>query len=148
MPLKVIESRKEYDWSVNRPVEFRPFVKYIAGRKRMFVLTTVTSARADSKKFDGAATPDLALIDTQYRDVVWIDAKHPNSWGDVIIKQLGETWMDQENLTNEQLYPDQDLDLIPEENDVTPAIDSSSVDSLRVISNDSIRIETPKDSIN
>jgi len=36
MPLKVIESRKEYDWSVNKPVEFRPYIKEIAGRKRMF----------------------------------------------------------------------------------------------------------------
>ena len=36
MPLKVIESRKEYDWSVNKPVEFRPYIKNIAGRNVCF----------------------------------------------------------------------------------------------------------------
>ena len=30
MPLKVIESRKEFDWTVNKPVEFRPYIKDIA----------------------------------------------------------------------------------------------------------------------
>lgn len=37
MPLKVKESRKEYDWTANTPVEFRPYIKNIAGRKRMFL---------------------------------------------------------------------------------------------------------------
>jgi hypothetical protein len=96
MPLKIIESRKEYDWSVNKPVEFRPYIKYIAGRKRLFVLGTIAAKREDSKKFDGAATPDLALIDVEYRDVVWIDAKHPSTWETSILEQLGETWKDSE----------------------------------------------------
>ncbi|MDC7997550.1 hypothetical protein [Gilvibacter sediminis] len=142
MPLKVIESRKEYDWSVNRPVEFRPFIKYIGGRKRMFVITTVTSAREDSKRFDGAATPDLALIDTDYRDVVWIDAKKPLSWGDAILDQLGETWKADENLTDQQLYPDQDLDFQQEK--VVDSIIPLAVDSLVI---DSERVVTPGDTI-
>lgn len=105
MPLKVIESRKEYDWSVNKAVEFRPFIKKIAGRKRMFVLSTIAAKRDDSKKFDGAATPDLALIDAEYRDVIWVDAKHPSQWEETILAQLGETWKTSERLTDEQLYP-------------------------------------------
>ncbi|MCW5520209.1 hypothetical protein J1N09_10195 [Aureitalea sp. L0-47] len=106
MPLKVIESRKEYDWSVNKPVEFRPFVKEIGGRKRMFVFCTVAAKRDDSKKFDGSATPDLALVDTEYRDVVWIDAKHPSQWESAILEQLGETWKTSENLRDEDIWPD------------------------------------------
>lgn len=105
MPLKVIESRKEYDWSVNKPVEFRPFIKKIAGRKRMFVLGTIAAIREDSKKFDGAATPDLALVDAEYRDVIWIDAKHPSQWTSTILNQLGETWKASENLSDDVLYP-------------------------------------------
>ncbi len=105
MPLKVIESRKEYDWSVNEPVEFRPFIKYIAGKKRMFVIGTVAAIRNNGKQFDGAATPDLALVDAEYRDVIWIDAKHPSKWTTTIVNQLGETWKASENLTDEQLYP-------------------------------------------
>lgn len=105
MPLKVIESRKEYDWSVNKPVEFRPFIKHIAGKKRMFVIGTVAAVRDNGKQFDGAATPDLALVDAEYRDVIWIDAKHPSNWTTTILNQLGETWKASENLTDEQLYP-------------------------------------------
>ena len=99
MPLKVIESKKEYDWDNNKPVEFRPYIKEIGGRKRMFVLGTVAAKRDDSKKFDGSATPDLALIDVQYRDVIWIDAKHPSSWDATIYKQMAEIWAATEGLT-------------------------------------------------
>ena len=106
MPLKVIESRKEYDWSANKPVEFRPFIKKIAGRKRMFVLGTIAAVKEDSKKFDGAATPDLALVDAEYRDVIWIDAKHPSRWTSTILDQLGETWKASERLSDDVLYPD------------------------------------------
>ena len=115
MPLKVVESRKEYDWSVNKPVEFRPFIKKIAGRKRMFVLGTIAAKKEGEKKFDGAATPDLALVDAEYRDVVWIDAKHPSQWTSAILKQLGETWKASERLKDSDIYPEKtnlDLDLI------------------------------------
>lgn len=138
MPLKVIESRKEYDWSVNKPVEFRPFIKYIAGKKRMFVLGTVAAVRDDGKQFDGAATPDLALVDAEYRDVIWIDAKHPSKWTTTILDQLGETWKASENLTDEQLYPNKkDLDLkqLPEMDSI-PAkeIDSLQIKAVEVLS--------------
>ncbi len=96
MPLKVIESKKEFDWSVNKPVEFRPYIKYIAGRKRMFFLSTISAIKEGSDKFDGAATPDLALIDSEYRDVVWIDAKHPSDWDKLVYEQLNEAWKSSE----------------------------------------------------
>lgn len=99
MPLKVKESRKEYDWSVNTPVEFRPYIKEIAGRKRLFFLGTV--AAIDKNKpgqFDGSATPDLALIDSEYRDVVWIDVKHPSQWDKTVYDQLNEAWRASEGI--------------------------------------------------
>lgn len=98
MPLKVIESRKEYDWSVNKPVEFRPYIKEIAGRKRLFFLGTISAVRDDSSNFDGSATPDLALVDSEYRDVVWIDVKHPSTWDKAVYDQLGEAWRSSENI--------------------------------------------------
>lgn len=129
MPLKVVESRKEYDWSANKPVEFRPFIKHIAGKKRMFVIGTVAAVRDSSKRFDGAATPDLALVDAEYRDVIWIDAKHPSKWTTTILDQLGETWKASENLTDEQLYPDKkDRDLQePLKADSIPALEIDSL---------------------
>jgi len=97
MPLKVKESRKEFDWSVNKPVEFRPYIKEIAGRKRLFFLGTVSAIHKDSGSFDGSATPDLALVDSEYRDVVWIDAKHPSTWDIEVYQQLGEAWKESES---------------------------------------------------
>jgi hypothetical protein len=138
MPLKVIESKKEYDWSVNKPVEFRPFVKHIAGRKRLFVLSTVAATRDESKKFDGAATPDLALIDLEYRDVIWVDAKHPSEWESTILKQLAETWKASEGLDDEDLYPHKvELDLKP----------STEMDSLKINSISETIKEIFKDSL-
>ena len=43
-------------------------------------ISTISAVRDRSSQFDGSATPDLALIDSEYRDVVWIDAKHPSQW--------------------------------------------------------------------
>ena len=98
MPLKVIESRKEFDWEVNKPVEFRPYIKDIAGRRRMFFLGTVSAVKEGSNKFDGSATPDLALIDSEYRDVVWIDVKHPSQWDKLLYDQLFDAWRSSEDI--------------------------------------------------
>ncbi len=99
MPLKVKESKKEYDWDANTPVEFRPYIKEIAGRKRLFFLGTVSAiSDSNSSQFDGSATPDLALIDSEYRDVVWIDAKHPSRWDKLVYDQLNEAWRSSENI--------------------------------------------------
>lgn len=139
MPLKVVESRKEYDWSVNKPVEFRPYVREIAGKKRLFVLSTVAAKRDDSKKFDGAATPDLALVDCEYRDVVWIDAKHPSQWETTILNQLGETWKAEEGLKDEDIWP------VRDEIDVTPSVE---MDTIQIDSIAENVLEVVEDSIN
>lgn len=99
MPLKVKESRKEYDWSANTPVEFRPYIKNIAGKKRMFFMGTVSSiSDNDKQQFDGSATPDLVLVDSEYRDVVWIDVKHPSQWDKTVYDQLNEAWRSSEKI--------------------------------------------------
>ena len=112
MPLKVIESRKEYDWSVNKPVEFRPYIKDIAGRKRLFFLGTISAVKEDSDKFDGSATPDLALIDAEYRDVIWIDVKHPSQWDLTVYNQLNEAWRSSEGIGYYYQEEKNDLDVM------------------------------------
>lgn len=111
MPLKIIESRKEFDWSVNKPVEFRPYIKDIAGRKRMFFLGTVSAVREDSGNFDGSATPDLALVDSEYRDVIWIDVKHPSTWDKAVYDQLGEAWRSSEGIGYYFIEETKDIDI-------------------------------------
>jgi len=148
MPLKVIESRKEFDWSVNKPVEFRPYIKDIAGRKRMFFLGTVSAIRDDSAgQFDGSATPDLALIDSEYRDVVWIDVKHPSQWDERVYEQLNEAWRASEGIGYYYVKKDNVLDqrqgiidslrTIPRVNKNQEAIDAlqKQLDSLKALDN-------------
>ena len=118
MPLKVIESRKEIDWSVNKPVEFRPYIKDIAGRKRLFFLGTISAIREDDAgKFDGSATPDLALIDSEYRDVIWIDVKHPSEWDYTVYKQLNEAWRSSEGIAHYFIEETKDIDIVQQEID-------------------------------
>jgi len=147
MPLKVIESRKEFDWSVNKPVEFRPYIKDIAGRKRLFFLGTISAIREnDAGKFDGSATPDLALVDSEYRDVIWIDVKHPSMWDKKVYDQLAEAWRSsegigyyyQEELKDEDLNQSMDsLKTISIENKNTKEIEllQKRLDSLKALEN-------------
>ncbi|WP_397362868.1 hypothetical protein [Olleya sp. R77988] len=128
MPLKVKESRKEYDWSANTPVEFRPYIKNIAGRKRMFFLGTVSSiSDSDAKQFDGSSTPDLVLIDSEYKDVIWIDAKHPSTWEKSIYDQLNEAWRASEGIGEYFVTDDKAVEAIMKDlNDQYIEIDSTS----------------------
>ncbi|WP_343329360.1 hypothetical protein [Polaribacter staleyi] len=125
MPLKVKESKKEYDWSSNTPVEFRPYIKNIAGRKRMFFLGTVSTISDDNpEQFDGSATPDLALVDSEYRDVVWINAKKPSTWNEEIYNQLNEAWRTSEG-TN--IYFEKEKTILEQNKQI--------LDSIKLISN-------------
>jgi hypothetical protein len=122
MPLKVIESRKEFDWEVNKPVEFRPYIKDIAGRRRMFFLGTVSAVKEGSNKFDGSATPDLALIDSEYRDVVWIDVKHPSQWDKLLYDQLFDAWKSSEDIEDYFIEDTKEFNIV-----------NDTLDSLKVI---------------
>jgi len=148
MPLKVKESRKEYDWTASTPVEFRPYIKNIAGRKRMFFLGTISSiSSTDAQQFDGSATPDLVLIDSEYRDVIWIDVKHPSTWDEEVYNQLNEAWRSSEGIGYFYNEEPKDEDIIertmdsimsiPKENDNTKEIEKlqRQLDSLKGVEN-------------
>lgn len=126
MPLKVMESKKQYDWNLNKPVEFRPYIRDIAGKRRMFVLSTIAAIRKESRQFDGSATPDLALVDMEYRDVIWVDVKHPQEWDNTIFKQLGSVWKESEK--NNEFFNNWETEKI--ENKEVNTIESKLIDSL------------------
>ncbi len=131
MPLKVMESKKNYDWNLNKPVEFRPYIKDIAGKRRMFVLSTIAAKRKNSRKFDGSATPDLALVDMNYRDVIWVDVKQPKQWNNTILKQLGEIWKNSEpNNDYFKLHPN--VTLLKDTVTDTISIDSISKNEIKL----------------
>jgi len=148
MPLKVKESRKEYDWTANTPVEFRPYIKDIAGRKRMFFLGTVSAiSEKDAGQFDGSATPDLVLIDSEYRDVIWIDVKHPSNWDKTVYDQLNEAWRASEGIGYYFAEETKNIDIAEQVSDSTlivPVIDKKTeeierlqkqIDSLKAAEN-------------
>ncbi|PIA77749.1 hypothetical protein BFR04_09965 [Gaetbulibacter sp. 4G1] len=130
MPQKVKESRKEYDWNANTPVEFRPYIKDIAGRKRMFFLGTVSAiSEKDAGQFDGSATPDLVLIDSEYRDVIWIDVKHPSQWDKTVYEQLNEAWRSSEGIGYYFAEDAKEIDIIEQTSDSTiviPVVDKKT----------------------
>ncbi|NRB59006.1 MAG: hypothetical protein HRU50_03575 [Winogradskyella sp.] len=148
MPLKVKESRKEYDWKASTPVEFRPYIKDIAGRKRMFFLGTISSiSEKNAKQFDGSATPDIVLIDSEYRDVIWIDVKHPSTWDETVYNQLNEAWRASEGIGYYYQEKPKDEDIIEQAVDslrAIPKVDDNTekiealqrqIDSLKAIEN-------------
>jgi hypothetical protein len=112
----------------------------------MFFLGTVSAIKEDSDNFDGSATPDLALIDSEYRDVVWIDVKHPSQWDKTVYDQLAEAWRSSEGIGYYyEETPNVDIDLIkavtdtiktiPNENKNQEQIDALQrrIDSLKSI---------------
>lgn len=141
MPLKMIESRKEVDWSVNKPVEFRPYIKNIAGRQRMFFLGTVSAIKDGTSKFDGSSTPDLALIDSEYRDVIWVDVKHPSQWDKTVYDQLNETWRASEGIGYYFEEDKTDLDINPR------AIDTIDLSKVNTNADEIDRLQRRLDSL-
>jgi len=93
VPVKVRESRKEYDWSASAAVESRPFIRDLGGKRRFFWLTTVvTRSDAGSKGYVGGSMPDITLTDALGRQVVWVDRQQiadTRGWEEQIIRELG-----------------------------------------------------------
>ncbi|MCG1037002.1 hypothetical protein [Polaribacter sargassicola] len=143
MPLKVKESKKEYDWSSNTPVEFRPYIKNIAGRKRMFFLGTVSTINNNNPtQFDGAATPDLVLVDSEYRDAVWINAKKPSTWNEDVYNQLNEAWRTSEG---ENLYFEKEKTIVEKNQQILDSIKLLSKQNLDAMAIE--RLQSKIDSI-
>jgi hypothetical protein len=114
----------------------------------MFFLGTISSiSEQNAQQFDGSATPDLVLIDSEYRDVIWIDVKHPSTWDETVYNQLNEAWRSSEGIgyyyqekpKDEDLMQMQldSLNIIPKANDNSKMIDAlqRQIDSLKSIEN-------------
>ena len=92
---KIIESKKNYDWTMNYPAESRPFVRNIDGKNRFFWLTTVVSRAGDEGQFIGGSVPEICLTDAVHGKVVWIDPEsqmEPDLWAEQAKEQLKHHW--------------------------------------------------------
>ncbi len=93
---KVMESRKLYDWTRNRPAENRPYIKWIDGKLRFMWLTTVVTYKTgvtEGSDYIAGTTPEIALTDALYRQVVWMDPHHSiKLWADDLKRELASIW--------------------------------------------------------
>jgi len=92
---KVMESRKNYDWSRNRPVEHRPYIKQMAGKKRFFWLTTVVTLKdggEDRGRFIAGTVPDVVLTDAEFNAPVWVDPLDKEGWQRQLAETLEPIW--------------------------------------------------------
>ncbi len=93
---KIVESKKNYDWTVNYPAESRPFVRKVNGQVRFFWLSTIVS-RAGNEEGDyiGGSIPEICLTDAVYGKVTWIPQDsliNSESWLREARRQMKAYW--------------------------------------------------------
>lgn len=96
---KVMDSRKEYDWSRHGPVEHRPYIRDINGTRRFFWLTTVVTYKESGngkdagkgsaahtteefrqgRRFIAGGLPNIVLTDADHNIPVWMSS-NPDEW--------------------------------------------------------------------
>ena len=90
---KVMESKKNYDWNRNYPVEHRPFIRELGGKKRFFWLTTVvTRKEGENSHFIAGNVPDLVITDASYNTPIWVSALESDNWEEQLNDELGGVW--------------------------------------------------------
>jgi len=90
---KIMESRKNYDWTRNTAAEQRPFIRDILGKRRFFWLTTVVTYKDGSEgSYIAGSTPDVTLTDATYKSVVWVNALKPEIWEEELSQELESVW--------------------------------------------------------
>ncbi len=107
---KIIESRKNYDWTKNHPAESRPYIKDINGKRHFFWLNSVvTKTNKEGDEFIGGTIPDITLTDAKFGKVLWVepnDLGSPAKWKTQIKKEFGDIWGEDQFIIEE----DQNLD--------------------------------------
>lgn len=86
---KVMDSKKEFDWTRSRPVEHRPFIRDLYGKRRLFCLTSVVTlkdvagqgqkAGEPGKWFIAGSLPSIVITDASLNIPVWVSTD-PQNW--------------------------------------------------------------------
>ena len=98
----VRSSKRMYDWSVNRPVEHRPYLRDIPdGRGRtttrwtwLTTIVTVDEAKLKAKDPGGfvTGTPEIAITDCRHKETVWVNRRRPELWPKELRESLSLYW--------------------------------------------------------
>ncbi len=92
---KIIESKKNYDWSKNYPAESRPFVRNVNGKPRFMWLSTIVTKAGDAGESIGGSIPELTLTDATHGKVTWIGQDsliNNDSWIRQAEAQMRDYW--------------------------------------------------------
>jgi hypothetical protein len=93
---KIIESRKEYDWSHSYPAETRPFIREVGGRVRLFWLSTIVTRAGDGQgRSIGGSLPEITITDAVHGNVTWIPKDRlasPDKWLEVVEEEMQSYW--------------------------------------------------------
>jgi hypothetical protein len=99
-------SKRNYDWTVNVPVEHRPYLRDIPDengsvRTRWMWFTTIVTidkSRVSKTDPDGyvTGTPEIAITDCHHpSETVWVNRRRPEQWPDELREALGHVWATQ-----------------------------------------------------
>ncbi|MBL7939903.1 MAG: hypothetical protein JNL43_11130 [Flavobacteriales bacterium] len=93
---KIIESRKEYDWSHSYPAETRPYIREVEGRVRLFWLSTIVTRAGDGHgRSIGGSLPEITITDAVHGNVTWIPKEllgSPDRWMEVVAEEMKRFW--------------------------------------------------------
>ena len=92
---KIIESKKNYDWSKNYPAESRPFVRLVNEQPRFLWLSTIVTKAGNEGEAIGGSIPELTLTDATHGKVTWIDQDsliNNDSWIRQAEEHMKEYW--------------------------------------------------------
>ncbi|MFA5124855.1 MAG: hypothetical protein WC473_03490 [Patescibacteria group bacterium] len=78
---KVIGDHKFFDWTINRPVEQRPYITRVNDKIRFYWLTTVVTLDSnDPKHYIAGNRPDVILTDAANQCVYWMESADSGAW--------------------------------------------------------------------
>jgi hypothetical protein len=96
VPAKIIESKKNYDWSENYPAESRPFIREVDGTVKLFWLSTIVTRAGNLEgEYIGGSIPEITLTDANYGKVVWISSDslgNSDQWLNQAVSELKPFW--------------------------------------------------------
>ena len=97
----VRNSKKNYDWTQNTPVEHRPYIRMLpdvkgVSKERFFWMTTVVTQKqkggSTAAGFVSGTVPEIAITDIHRSTVVWVNALEPEKWPEELQKAMGSIW--------------------------------------------------------
>ena len=67
-------------WASALPIEHRPWIHDIAGKRRLMWLTTVVTFKEGNSRLSASSMPNIVLTDARTGRSLWVKATYPEGW--------------------------------------------------------------------